>query len=499
MSTSNSTWAASREQRRFIGNFGDKILNGEAALFVGAGVSRSAGFVDWKALLSDVADELDLDIGKEHDLLALAQYHVNGHGGRAELNQQLIDVFTRDAEQTEMHSTLARLPIDTVWTTNYDQLLEKAYESAGRRVEVKLSIQNLAQARKGRDVTLYKMHGCVTQPHDAVLTKQDYEIYDLERRLFTDSLKGDFIEKTILFLGFSFSDPNVERILAKVREQLGQNQRTHYWIARRPPQTCPMGRRPAEEMEYDRRKAELQSADLKRYGIHTIWVEDYADVPSLLRALEAYVTRKGVFVAGAAHEPGELGWNRLNELSRVLGGEIIRCGFNLVSGFGIGIAEQTILGAFRAVYESTYTQSAERVLIRPFPGSAPSARRAEVFRRHREDLIAQVGALVVIAGNKAVEGDSVVPSGGIEEEVRIALRLGKPVIPVGLTGYVAHAVWEAACAAPDRYLPGIDGTAELEVLGNAASTVQEIVGAVSSLLTKAEKIASARCRENASR
>ena len=93
------------------------------------------------------------------------------------------------------------------------------------------------------------MHGCVTQPHEAVLTKQDYEIYDVTRRLFTDSLKGDFIEKTLLFLGFSFADPNVERILAKVREQLGQNQRTHYWITRHPPQTCSMGVRSRDEME----------------------------------------------------------------------------------------------------------------------------------------------------------------------------------------------------------------------------------------------------------
>lgn len=394
-----------------------------------------------------------------------------------------------------MHDVLARLPIDTVWTTNYDRLLEKAYEDAGRLVEVKLSIQNLAQARKGRDVTVYKMHGCVSQPHDAVLTKQDYEIYDLDRRLFTDSLKGDFIEKTLLFLGFSFTDPNVERILAKVREQLGQNQRTHYWITRRPPQTCPNGRRSADEMEYERRKAMLQSEDIKRYGIQTIWIDDYQHVHSLLLALESYVTRKGVFVAGAAHEPGPLGWGQLNDLSRALGTEIIRGGYNLVSGFGVGIAEQTILGAFRAIYESAQRQPAERVLIRPFPGNAPAPRRADVFRRHREDLISQVGALIVVAGNKTANDGALVLSSGVEEEVQIALRLGKPVIPVGLTGHVAHAVWEAARVAPDRYLPGIDCNTELEVMGNPASSVDAVVEAVIALLGKAERIASARCRD----
>ncbi len=107
-----------------------------------------------------------------------------------------------------------------------------------------------------------------------------------------------------------------------------------------------------------------------------------------------------------------------------------------------------------------------------------------------------MGALVVIAGNKVSGDGSAVLSGGVEEEVQIALRLGKPVIPLGMTGYVAQAVWEKAHETPGRYLPGIDCKAELETLGNSTATVQEVVQAVSSLLIKAEQIASARCRDN---
>jgi hypothetical protein len=492
LSSDHTPWAPSKDQRRFIRNFGDKILNGEAGLFIGAGASRDAGFVDWKSLLTDVAEELDLDIGKEHDLLALAQYHANGHSGRSEINQQLIDAFTREAVPTAVHEILARLPIDTIWTTNYEQLIEKAYEAAGRRVEVKLSIENLAQARKGRDVTLYKMHGCVTQPHEAVLTKQDYEIYDVTRRLFTDSLKGDFIEKTLLFLGFSFSDPNVERILSKVREQLGQNRREHFWITRRPPKASSDNNKRPEDLEYDRRKADLQSKDLNRYGIQTVWVDEYAEIPLLLKALEAYVMRRGVFVAGAAIDPTPLGWDRLNELSRALGGEIIRRRFNLVSGFGIGIAEQIILGAFHAAYESRTALPADGVLIRPFPGNTPAAQRASAFKKHREDMISRVGAVIVLAGNKAGVGGSVIPSNGIEEEVDIALSLGKPIIPIGVSGHVAQKIWTQAVANPQRFLAGVECTAELALLGNEIASNDQLVAAVVTLLERVEKIASTK-------
>lgn len=492
MSGAVQTWQPSKDQLGFVRRFGERVLNDEAGLFIGAGVSRQAGFIDWKGLLRETAHELDLDIDKEHDLLALAQYQVNARCGRGDFNQHLMDAFLRDAQPTVVHEILTRLPIDTVWTTNYDQILEDAYKCAGRHVEIKLTIENLAQARKGRDVTIYKMHGCVTQSHLAVLTKQDYEDYDVTRRLFTDSLKGDFIEKTLLFLGFSFTDPNVERILAKVRGQLGVNQRTHYWITRRSPATCANGIRTDEELAYEQRKAELQSQDLLRYGIQTIWVDEYEQIPDLLRLLESFVTRRGVFVSGAAHDPSPLGADRLNDLSKRLGGDIIRRGFNLVSGFGVGIAEQTILGAYHAVYECQQVQPADRVLIRPFPGNTSVARRNVAFKRHREDMISRVGAVVIVSGNKDDGNGSHVASAGVEEEVSIALSMGKPVIPVGISGHVANSYWQQAMAGPEIFLPGLNATKELRVLGDSFATNEQITHAILELLQRAEQAASAR-------
>ncbi|MFM2057748.1 MAG: hypothetical protein RLY71_2133 [Pseudomonadota bacterium] len=105
-------------------------------------------------------------------------------------------------------------------------------------------------------------------------------------------------------------------------------------------------------------------------------------------------------------------------------------------------------------------------------------------------MITRVGAVVVLAGNKAGENGSPIPSNGVEEEVQIALSLGKTVIPVGLSGHIAHQVWQAAVAEPDRYLPCIDCQAELAVLGDASSSVADVITAVTALLERAEKLAS---------
>lgn len=65
-------------------------MEGNAALFVGAGLSRPAGYVDWKELLREIADDLDLEVDREYDLIALAQYHCNYRGSRSKLNEKLI-------------------------------------------------------------------------------------------------------------------------------------------------------------------------------------------------------------------------------------------------------------------------------------------------------------------------------------------------------------------------------------------------------------------------
>tara|TARA_R110000751_G_C13498360_1_gene450041 strand:- start:41 stop:376 length:336 start_codon:yes stop_codon:yes gene_type:complete len=99
----------------------EEIENNNLAIFAGAGLSVGAGFVDWRNLLRDLADEIGLDVDKEYDLISLAQYHTNEKGGnRSEINKLILNEFSHNKNITENHKILARLPIDTYWTTNYD-------------------------------------------------------------------------------------------------------------------------------------------------------------------------------------------------------------------------------------------------------------------------------------------------------------------------------------------------------------------------------------------
>ena len=221
-------------KKELFSEYTKSLENGTAALFVGAGMSRPSGYVDWKGLMRDIAEELGLDVEQETDLVAVAQYHKNSVGNRARLDQLLIDEFTRNAKPSPNHALMSRLRVHTVWTTNYDKLIEKAFKKAKRRVDVKSRSSHLKTTMPRRDVTVYKMHGDSSHPSEAVLTKDDYERYSQSRPMFTEQLKGDLLSKTFLFLGFSFTDPNIDYILARLRMLMGEDIRNHYCVMKNP-------------------------------------------------------------------------------------------------------------------------------------------------------------------------------------------------------------------------------------------------------------------------
>jgi len=245
----------------FVSEYVAAIHDQNAAVFAGAGLSIPAGSVNWKGLLRDIARDVGLDVDQETDLVAVAQYHLNEQGTRHKLNQALVSEFSARARLTKNHEILASLPIRVYWTTNYDTLIEDALTAAGKTPDVKSTPVNLTTTAPKRDAVVYKMHGDVSQPDKAVVTRDDYEQYGRDRSLFSTALQGDLVSRTFLFVGFSFSDPNLEHVMSRVRVLLGKNVRTHYCLMRRVQRRDFSTKRQAD---YAAAKQELQGPEALR-------------------------------------------------------------------------------------------------------------------------------------------------------------------------------------------------------------------------------------------
>jgi hypothetical protein len=333
---------------------------------------------------------------------------------------------------TENHKILASLPIRTYWTTNYDTLIEDSLKQAGKTPDIKVTVESLATTIPRRDAVVYKMHGDVSQPDKAVVTKDDYEAYATTRHMFSMALQGDLVSKTFLFIGFSFNDPNLSYILGRIRLLLGENRRDHYCLLRKV-QRCDFTK--AAHFHYAVARQQLQVNDLKRYGIIGLLVEDFVHYTDILRQISHRYKMARVFISGSAADYAPWEESKAQELIQELTLRLVAAGFGIVSGFGQGVGPYVVNGILSQLEREGTQVLDNRMILRPFPiAISDETERKRRWKAYREDILEHAGIAVFLFGNRKDCAGNIVPADGMEEEFGIASSKHLAVVPLGCTG-----------------------------------------------------------------
>ena len=204
----------------------DKIFSGRCVLFLGSGASVAAG----APTASDLAEELSntyLDgRHKDSSLAKVASYIENKPGvGRKGLLKSTRDRL-RELEVTGAHKKLVKFPWASIYTTNYDELIEEAFKETCREDSfVKLTKSaDMAKPEKSK-TSLVKLHGCISNSFSSeapiVISEDDFSKSKENRRALLSLLKSQKYSHTFLFIGYSFGDPNLSKIWEEVLEELG--------------------------------------------------------------------------------------------------------------------------------------------------------------------------------------------------------------------------------------------------------------------------------------
>jgi len=465
-----------REQELFIQQFISELEENNIAIFAGAGLSSSAGYVNWRELIRPLAHELDLNVDVEHDLVGVAQYYKNANG-RNRISQQLMDVIATAKVPTDIHNILSRLPIKTFWTTNYDKLIEKSLESAGKIVDVKYTNNHLALTKAKRNAILYKMHGDIDHPDKAVLTKDDYEKYSLDFAPYITALSGDLVSKTFLFIGFSFTDPNLDYIMSRVRAYFQDHQRQHYCIFKK----CHIDDfESAEDLNNALIKQALLIKDLERFRVKTVLVDYYSEITEILLKIERIYKRRTIFLSGSAYDFSP--WQRpdVEQFLCKLGSILIEKNYKISSGIGLGIGNAFITGAIQAVYSYHNGNVNDFLNMKPFPQYIPELDlRKEMWKKYRYEIIGSAGIALFFMGNKLVE-ENVVDADGVFEEFSIAHEMGLAIVPIGCSGFAAKKLWDQVMGAVSKYhdSSNVKLIAALNALGADVDSPEQLISKI---------------------
>ena len=199
--------------------------DGQLVLFVGAGVSKSATLPLWNEAVREIAKRLHVladENQKEQidsgDYLKIPQYYYNSRGGK-EYTQLIRKIFRADQhyDSNALHDAIIGLNTNLIITTNYDHLLEQAAEKSAQSLGVISKDTDFPYCRSPK--RLIKMHGDF-ENGNFVLKEDDYLNYSRNFSLIENYIKSIIGTKGILFLGYSFNDPDLKQIFTWAKEVL---------------------------------------------------------------------------------------------------------------------------------------------------------------------------------------------------------------------------------------------------------------------------------------
>lgn len=232
----------------FISNYKNHPI-----LFIGTGVSLRylKKSYTWDGLLCHIGSELKnnkeyyLDIksscavGDKYDYSKIAgkieQEFTNAlitdrDGKFKEVNDRFYELMTRGENvsrlklyismvlssleaKEEMSDEIAefkktRKNVGSIITTNYDGLIESIFEF------LPLIGNNILLSNPYGSV--YKIHGCISDPQKIIITNDDYVNFNSRYELIRAQLLSLFIHNPIIFLGYSITDDNIKGILKTI-------------------------------------------------------------------------------------------------------------------------------------------------------------------------------------------------------------------------------------------------------------------------------------------
>lgn len=387
------------EKKYFIEKVSKRISSGKCELFIGSGISSQSKLPSWSELLAPLASDIGIELNEADELPLIAQYIVNNNSGNKNIiSTRLVDCFDQGYDINEYHEAIGKMAISTVWTTNYDTLLEHCFSN--REYDVIKSDTDLAKPRNKKRLEIIKIHGSIDGDLDEiVLTQQDYDNFLFKKTALAQRLRDTLIQRSLLFLGYGYRDPDIRNVMIEAMKQAHDSTQEHFIILLK------VKRREFEpDNEYNQRKRrfELWIKELNRLGIRELVIDSKEELADVLNSIALISRGQSVFVTGSHENSAEC----IREYGKGLAEKNDIC---LINGQTEGIGLCALQGFMETCINHKYDLGSRiKMFPNPYAANQKYSNSKELLfqlKKERESLFANTKLLVVFAGGMGTEAE----------------------------------------------------------------------------------------------
>jgi SIR2-like domain len=218
----------------------DAVREGRAMLFLGAGASYGAmhpggkKVPDANELRNLICDRFLSSDLKTSSLIECSDYAIDSH----DLNtfQQFIRDTFNPFTPAEFHSLIPTFNWNSVFTTNYDLIVERTYKHDAAYVQYVKNGQKVdfELREKPASILLAKLHGSIDHYLDSeiplVLSSDQYVSVSKNRNMLFNRLLTLASQFPVVFVGYRATDLHIKTIFSEL-DQLGQRRPRYFYVS----------------------------------------------------------------------------------------------------------------------------------------------------------------------------------------------------------------------------------------------------------------------------
>ena len=257
----------------------DSISKNKITLFLGAGVSASAGVVTWDSLIEQLCikkkmPKIDSDIDSViKGRYIIDEYSKENHFLSDDFYNDMRNILYKRKRQSKLIDEIANLAVikdvESIISYNYDDLVEQEI----RKQKQCNSVYDKSRPYGKDFLPIYHVHGFIPESKKEnwspiILGEREYH------KVYQESYNWSNVEQlhalcrnVCLFIGLSMNDPNLRRLI-DISIEGSEVEPVHYAFLRK--------------IEHD---INFMESIMRGFGVNCIWYENHEDLPEIINEL----------------------------------------------------------------------------------------------------------------------------------------------------------------------------------------------------------------------